>query len=112
MIPIIGYLGSLPIYVFGSLLSIALIASYLRFQKDKTNNKYLPTVLLFLSIILLGCHLSGDGTYGPLTQSFLGMSFVTGTVPTAPGLKAYPFAMWLSLICAIALAVLVKRYDN
>jgi hypothetical protein len=67
---------------------------------------------LFLSIVFLGSNLAGDGLYGPFTDSILGVSFVTGTVPTAPGLKVYPVSMWLSVFCALMLAVLVKRYDN
>jgi len=57
-----------------------------------------PTLALGYAIGRLGCQLAGDGDYGFTTTSFLGMSYATGVVPTAPGVLAFPTPLFESLI--------------
>jgi phosphatidylglycerol---prolipoprotein diacylglyceryl transferase len=55
----------------------------------------------------LGCQLSGDGDYGIATTSWLGMSFSTGVVPTAPGVLVYPTPLYESSL-ALLIAFFVQ----
>lgn len=58
-----------------------------------------PAVALGYAIGRLGCQLSGDGDYGRRTDSFLGMSYSSGVVPTPPGVLVYPTPLYESAIC-------------
>jgi phosphatidylglycerol:prolipoprotein diacylglycerol transferase len=55
----------------------------------------------------LGCQLSGDGDYGVQTTSWLGMSYATGVVPTAPGVLVYPTPLYESAL-ALMIAFFVQ----
>src|SRR5690606_6293941 len=46
----------------------------------------------------VGCQLSGDGDYGIVTESFIGMSYATGVVPTPPGVRVYPTPFFESVL--------------
>lgn len=67
-----------------------------------------PSMLLGYAIGRLGCQLSGDGDYGIFTESILGMSYLTGVVPTAKGILAYPTPIFESTFSLIALWLLLK----
>lgn len=67
-----------------------------------------PTMTLGYAIGRLGCQLSGDGDYGVYTDSWLGMSYATGVVPTLHGLKAFPTPLYESFLCLLILWVLTR----
>ena len=66
-----------------------------------------PTMTLGYAIGRLGCQLSGDGDYGMLTTSWLGMSYASGVVPTPPGYLAFPTPLYESAICFLILPLLL-----
>jgi phosphatidylglycerol---prolipoprotein diacylglyceryl transferase len=95
---------------------IAFVILYILSKKDKVPQAKLldsvgPTLALGYAIGRLGCQLSGDGDYGIETDSFLGMSYSTGVVPTAPGITVYPTPFFESFIC-ICIFFLLKRLRN
>ena len=67
-----------------------------------------PTMTLGYAVGRLGCQLSGDGDYGKFTSSWLGMSYVTGVVPTPPGYLAYPTPLYESFVCLLILPFLLS----
>lgn len=67
-----------------------------------------PTMTLGYAIGRLGCQLSGDGDYGRVTESWLGMSYATGVFPTAPGVLAYPTPLYESFLCFLILPILLR----
>lgn len=67
-----------------------------------------PSLTIGYGIGRLGCQLSGDGDYGIVTQSILGMSFSSGVIPTPPGVLVYPTPLYESAICFIILWLLFK----
>ena len=70
-----------------------------------------PAMALGYAIGRLGCHASGDGCYGIPTESFLGMAYPNGIVPTS--LNVYPtplFESFLSFLFFIALMKL-RKYE-
>ena len=71
-----------------------------------------PTMTLGYAIGRVGCQLSGDGDYGMITDSWLGMSYATGVVPTAANLLAYPTPVFESLICLAFLPLLLWLEDK
>lgn len=68
-----------------------------------------PTLALGYAIGRLGCQLSGDGDYGMATDSWWGMSYASGVVPTPPGVLVYPTPLFEScaalLVCWLLLRV-------
>lgn len=71
-----------------------------------------PTMTLGYAIGRVGCQLSGDGDYGSITHSILGMSYLTGIVPTPPGFLAYPTPLYESAICMLILPLLLSTEKN
>lgn len=71
-----------------------------------------PTLGLSYAIGRVGCQLSGDGDYGRVTDSFWGMSYAAGVLPTPPGVLVYPTPVFESLLAlAVVAAVLfAQRY--
>lgn len=65
-----------------------------------------PTLALGYAIGRLGCQLSGDGDYGMVTDSWLGMSFATGVVPTPEGVLVHPTPFYESVISLLVWFVL------
>lgn len=57
-----------------------------------------PTLALGYAVGRLGCQLSGDGDYGMVTNTFFGMSYSTGVVPTPPGILVFPTPLYESCI--------------
>lgn len=69
-----------------------------------------PALALGYAIGRLGCQLSGDGDYGMVTDSWWGMSYSSGVVPTPPGVLVYPTPFFESAI-AIAIALVLGRVE-
>lgn len=67
-----------------------------------------PALALGYAVGRLGCQLSGDGDYGSATDSFWGMSYSTGVVPTPPGVRVYPTPLFESTIALAILFVLTS----
>lgn len=67
-----------------------------------------PALALAYAIGRLGCQLSGDGDYGMATDSWIGMSYATGVVPTAPGVLAYPTPLFESMLALLILVPLCR----
>lgn len=85
---------------------------YLKCKKDKIPfvtflDAACSTMLIGYAVGRLGCQLSGDGDYGILTRSVFGMSYLTGVIPTAPGLYALPTPLYESTICILFLLIII-----
>lgn len=96
----------------GFLVSFALV--YFMSRRDKLPlpqfvDSLGPALSLGYAVGRLGCQLSGDGDYGIPTESWFGMSYATGVVPTPPGILVFPTPLYEStlslLICAVLLWV-------
>jgi len=69
-----------------------------------------PTMALGYAIGRLGCHASGDGCYGLPTDSFLGMAYPNGIVPSTVNVFPTPlFESFASLIFFLILMRLRKH---
>ncbi len=66
-------------------------------------------VLFAYGVGRLGCQLSGDGDYGVATDSFLGMIYPSGTVPTYT--PVYPTPVFESLLSFLGFGM-IFRYAN
>jgi phosphatidylglycerol---prolipoprotein diacylglyceryl transferase len=63
-----------------------------------------PTLAIGYAIGRLGCQLSGDGDYGIITSSILGMSYSSGVIPTPLGTKVFPTPVYESIFaCGVYL---------
>jgi len=70
-----------------------------------------PALALGYAVGRVGCQLAGDGDYGIVTESFWGMSYAEGVVPTAPGVLAFPTPFYESIIC-IGIVLLLVRLET
>lgn len=66
-----------------------------------------PCLAVGYAIGRLGCQLSGDGDYGVTTNSWWGMSYSTGVVPTLPGELVYPTPLFESSLAVLVLLAVV-----
>lgn len=64
-----------------------------------------PCLAVGYAVGRLGCQLSGDGDYGFTTNSWWGMSYSTGVVPTLPGELVYPTPLFESALAVLVLIV-------
>jgi phosphatidylglycerol:prolipoprotein diacylglycerol transferase len=71
-----------------------------------------PALAAGYAIGRIGCQLSGDGDYGRPTDSWLGMSYPHGTVPTAPGVQVYPTPLFEALLMGLLAIVLWRLRDR
>jgi phosphatidylglycerol:prolipoprotein diacylglycerol transferase len=65
-----------------------------------------PCLALGYAIGRLGCQLSGDGDYGMVTDSWWGMSYSSGVVPTPPGVLVYPTPFFESAVAVVIAMIL------
>lgn len=70
-----------------------------------------PALAAGYAVGRIGCQLSGDGDYGKVTDSWIGMGYPNGTVPTPPGVEVYPTPIFETVSMAI-LAVVLWRLRN
>jgi phosphatidylglycerol:prolipoprotein diacylglycerol transferase len=67
-----------------------------------------PGLALAYAVGRIGCHLSGDGDYGPPTDLPWGYSYAKGTVPTEPGVLHHPTPLYEVLAMGLATFILWK----
>lgn len=98
---------------------IAAVVVYFLARRDGTNIATLcdclgPSLALGYAVGRLGCQLSGDGDYGSATNSFWGMSYATGIVPTLAGERVYPTPLFESTISLVIVFILshVEKSDR
>lgn len=70
-----------------------------------------PALAAGYAIGRIGCQLSGDGDYGKPTDSFLGMGYPHGTVPTPPGVEVWPTPIFETVLMGL-LAIVLWRLRN
>lgn len=94
-------------FIFGALLLIGMSrrdgVPLMRFL-----DSFGPGLAIGYGIGRLGCQLSGDGDYGKVTTSILGMGYPTGVLPTAPGILVYPTPLYESVITFAVLFFLLN----
>jgi len=59
----------------------------------------------------IGCHLSGDGDYGSVTNSIFGFQYSLGVVPTPPGIFVHPTPIYESFV-SFLIAEFLIRLEN
>lgn len=70
-----------------------------------------PALAAGYAIGRIGCQLSGDGDYGKPTDSWIGMGYPHGTVPTAPGVHVFPTPIFETVLMGL-LAIALWRLRN
>ncbi|MCL1833665.1 MAG: prolipoprotein diacylglyceryl transferase [Leptospirales bacterium] len=100
--------------VYGGFI-LSFIAGAILIKKNNENPLRIldiasPPMALGYAIGRLGCHASGDGCYGIHTESFLGVAYPNGIVPTSAVVFPTPlFESFASLIFFIILMRLRKK---
>lgn len=94
-----------------SFLIINGLIYYHKLNFSNVANSLATTLAIGYAVGRLGCQLSGDGDYGIATDSFLGMSFATGVIPTPPGVTVFPTPLYESAI-AIIVYYILRRFQN
>lgn len=69
-------------------------------------------VLIGYAVGRIGCQLSGDGDYGTVTDSILGMSFSLGVVPTPENALVHPTPFYESMIALIIMFMMISLRDR
>lgn len=90
-----------------SAITMILMSRKDKIPLDKFADSFAPTLALGYAIGRVGCQLSGDGDYGVPTDSFWGMSYAHGVVPTLPGVLVHPTPVFESLIAVGILFILL-----
>lgn len=81
----------------GFLLATLVIFIYLKRKKIsflKIADLNAPGLALAYGIARIGCHLSGDGDYGIVSNLPWAYSYAKGTVPTPPGVTVHPTPLY------------------
>jgi len=71
-----------------------------------------PSLAIGYGIGRIGCHLSGDGDYGKVTDSFFRFSYQLGVSPTPRGVFVHPTPIYESLLALALCGVLVQLQKN
>jgi phosphatidylglycerol:prolipoprotein diacylglycerol transferase len=103
-------------FVFYGGLITAFFVVWFLLRRDKVPlHRFLdaagPALALGYAVGRLGCQLSGDGDYGAVTDSFIGMSYGTGIVPTPPGVLVFPTPFFESTL-ALGIAWVLGRVEQ
>jgi phosphatidylglycerol:prolipoprotein diacylglycerol transferase len=69
---------------------------------------FAPGLALAYAVGRIGCHLSGDGDYGPPTDLPWGYSYEKGMVPSEPGVLCHPTPIYEMLAMGLAFLILWK----
>jgi phosphatidylglycerol:prolipoprotein diacylglycerol transferase len=100
----------------GFLLATLAIFIYIKRKKVsflKIADLNSPGLALAYGIARIGCHLSGDGDYGIISNLPWAYSYAKGTVPTPPGITVHPTPVY-ELIAGILIFVFLwsrrKKY--
>jgi phosphatidylglycerol:prolipoprotein diacylglycerol transferase len=103
-------------FVFYGGFFFAALATFLYLKKHKKPflryaDIAAPAVAIGYAVGRIGCHLSGDGDYGTVTDSFMRFSYYLGVAPTPYGVLVHPTPIYESLI-ALAIATLLVRLQE
>jgi phosphatidylglycerol---prolipoprotein diacylglyceryl transferase len=93
----------------GFILAVLAIYIYLKKKKisfPKIADLNAPGLALGYGIARIGCHLSGDGDYGIISNLPWAYSYAKGTVPTPPGITVHPTPLY-ELIAGIIIFVIL-----
>jgi len=93
----------------GFVLSFAVVIFIIKKNKESILSVFdasTPAMAIGYAIGRLGCHASGDGCYGIATDSFLGVSYPNGIVPTS--ISVYPTPLFESFLSFLFFFVLMK----
>lgn len=71
-----------------------------------------PALAAGYAVGRIGCQLSGDGDYGKVTSSWLGMAYPHGTVPTPPGVDVWPTPLFEAVAMGVFAVVLWRLRDR
>lgn len=71
-----------------------------------------PALAAGYAIGRIGCQLSGDGDYGKPTDSWWGMGYPNGTVPTPPGVNVHPTPIVETVTMALLAYMLWRLRDR
>jgi phosphatidylglycerol:prolipoprotein diacylglycerol transferase len=94
-------------FLGGFLLAALVIFVYIRKKKISfllIADMNAPGLALAYGIARIGCHLSGDGDYGVISELPWAYSYLNGTVPTNTGVTVHPTPIY-ELICSILIFV-------
>jgi phosphatidylglycerol:prolipoprotein diacylglycerol transferase len=94
-------------FLGGFLLSVLVVFIYLRRKKISfllIADMNAPGLAIAYGIARIGCHLSGDGDYGIISELPWAYSYLNGTVPTYPGVTVHPTPIY-ELITSILIFV-------
>ncbi|MDR3237351.1 MAG: prolipoprotein diacylglyceryl transferase [Spirochaetia bacterium] len=96
--------------VYGGYIA-AILASILVIKKNKQKileilDMAAAPIALGYAIGRIGCHVAGDGCYGIVSGSFLGVSYPNGLAPTTE--TVYPTPLFESLVSFIIFALLMR----
>lgn len=99
-------------FVFYGGFILAVIVLFLFAKKQKISFLHYadiaaPSLAIGYGIGRIGCHLSGDGDYGKVTDFFLRFSYQLGVSPTPRGVYVHPTPIYESLIAFVLCAVLL-----
>jgi phosphatidylglycerol:prolipoprotein diacylglycerol transferase len=93
---------------FGGTAAVLGYAAWRKILTRTTLDVAAPALAAGYAVGRIGCQLSGDGDYGRPTDSWLGMSYENGTVPTPPGVHVWPTPIFETLLMG-ALAIVLWR---
>ena len=87
--------------LMGGFIAVALVTRWRKVPLGLMANCVAPAIALGYAIGRIGCQLAGDGDYGKVSHYhswLLAMAYPHGTVPTLPGVRAYPTPIYEILI--------------
>jgi phosphatidylglycerol:prolipoprotein diacylglycerol transferase len=99
----------------GALGGAAAVAAYAYWRKILTYTLLdvcAPALAAGYAVGRIGCQLSGDGDYGKPTDSWIGMGYPHGTVPTPAGVEVYPTPIFEAVTMGLFALVLWRLRDR
>lgn len=90
----------------GGAFGVTLYARYRGILNANLPDLASPALAAGYAVGRIGCQLSGDGDYGKVTNSWIGMGYPDGSVPTPPGVEVYPTPVFETLGMFAAAALL------
>ena len=94
----------------GGALGVILWARWRGFLEWRLFDACAPALALGYAVGRIGCQLAGDGDYGKPTDSFLGMSYPEGTVPTTE--DVWPTPVFETIAMALVALLLWRLRDR
>ncbi|MFT4050320.1 MAG: prolipoprotein diacylglyceryl transferase [Solirubrobacterales bacterium] len=96
----------------GGAAAVGLYAGWRRIFTPTLLDVAAPALAAGYAIGRIGCQLSGDGDYGKPTDSWLGMGYPHGTVPTDPGVHVWPTPIFETILMGFLAVVLWRLRDR